>query len=207
MNPNRNGSPGAERGSERIRYKAVGSGRRVLTEQIKLVVTLFLTGCMMIALETTVCARIPIPLFGWSSASPALGLLFVMATGFLYGEREGGIAGLVCGWLTDAVSAGSSVKGMTVLPLLYFLCGYLSGHIGRRRLAHNLPSFLVLSVVGGGVHCLFLWGLAALELGTLPPVSWVWRGIAPVWALTAAASAAVYGIMWGERKLLEPKQK
>ena len=201
MNPN----PRSSENAERIRYKPVGSGRRVLAEQIKLALTLFLTGCSMIALETTVCARISIPLFGWSPAAPALGLLFTMATGFLYGEREGGITGLVCGWLTDAVSAGAGVKGMMVLPLLYFLCGYLSGRIGRRRLAHNLPSFMIFSVFGGGLRFLFTVGLAALELRALPPVSWVWRGLIPAWVLTVPASAAVYGIMWGERKLLEPK--
>ena len=197
--------PRSGQGGERIRYRAVGSKRRVLVEQIKLAVTLFLTGCMMIALETTVCARIPATLFGWSPAAPALGLLFSMAVGFLYSEREGGIAGLACGWLSDAVSTGASVHGMMVLPLLYFLCGYLSGIIGRRRLAHNLPSFMVFSVFGGGLRCLFTVGLAVLELHTLPPVEWVWRGLVPAWALTVAASAAVYGILWGERKLLEPK--
>ena len=193
--------------SDSIRYKAVGSGRRILAEQIKLIVILFFTGCAMIALETTVCARIPIPLFGWSPAAPALGLLFSMATGFLYGEREGGIAGLVCGWLSDAVSAEADVKGMMILPLLYFLCGYLSGRVGRRSLAHNLPSFMVFSVFGGGVRCLFTWGLAALELRALPPTVWVWRGLVPSAVLTVIASAAVYGIMWGERRIAVKREE
>ena len=213
MNPNRplSGSPSRPSESpsghsDRIRYRAVGSGRRVLIQQIKLALTLFFTGCMMIALETTVCARIPIPLFEWVPAAPALGLLFTMATGFLYGEREGGIAGLVCGWLSDAVSANAAVGGMMVLPLLYFLCGYLSGPFGRRRLAHNLPSFVVFAALGGGIKCFLVWALAALELRAPPPVIWAWRGLAPAWVLTVIASVAVYGIMWGERRLLEPKQ-
>lgn len=187
-----------------IRYTAVGTGHKVLTEQIKLAVTLTLTGLVLIGLETTALSHIPMPLLGWQAASPALGLLFSMAVGFLYSEREGAIAGLIGGWLSDAVSANASVRGMMVLPLLYFLCGYLSGIIGRRRLAHNLPSFMVFSVFGGGLKCLFTVGLAALELGTLPPASWVWRGLAPAWALTVVASAAVYGILWIERKWLEP---
>lgn len=193
------------RNHDHIHYRSVGAGRKVLMEQVKLILTLFLTGCFMIALETTVCARISIPLFGWSPASPALGLLFTMAVGFLHSEREGGITGLVCGWLSDAVSSGADVRGMMVLPLLYFLCGYMSGTVGKRRLAHNLPSFAVFSVFGGGLKCLFTVGMAALELGTLPPVTWFWRGLVPAWVLTVISSVAVYGIVWGERKLLEPK--
>lgn len=193
------------RGREHIRYRSVGGGRKVLVEQIKLIAVLSLTGCMMIALETTVCARILLPLFHWSPASPALGLLFSMAVGFLHGEREGGIAGLMMGWLSDAVSAHASVGGMMVLPLLYFLCGYLSGTVGKRRLAHNLPSFMVFSVFGGGIKCLFAVGLSFLDLHALPPWTWIWRGVVPSGVLTVISSAAVYGIVWGERKLLEPK--
>lgn len=188
-----------------IRYRAVGARKKVLLEQIKLIVTLSLTGCVMIALETTLLSRVPIPLFGWSCAAPALGLLFSMAVGFLHGEREGGIAGLLCGWLSDATTAGSAVFGMMLLPLLYFLCGYMSGTVGKRRLAHNLPSFMVFSVVGGGFKFLLSVGQAVLELRSLPPLEWIWRGPTPAWVMTVLFSAAVYGILWGERKLLEPK--
>ncbi len=194
---------GRDRGH--IHYKSVGTGRKVLVEQVKLILTLIVTGCTLLALETTVCARIPLPLFGWSPASPALGLLFTMAVGFLHGEREGGITGLIGGWLSETVGVGNTLGGMMVLPLIYFLCGYLSGTVGKRRLAHNLPSFMVFSVFGGGLKCLFTVGIAALELGTLPPVTWFWRGLVPAWVLTVICSVAVYGIVWGERKLLEPK--
>jgi rod shape-determining protein MreD len=193
--------------TRRIHYTSSGTGRRFLTEQIRLILVLALTGGMLIALETTVCARIPLPFFGWSPAAPALGLLFAMAVGFHYGEREGGMTGLLCGWLSDAASAsaGYHLGGMMILPLLYFLCGYLSGTVGRRRLAHNLPSFIVFSVFGGGFKCLYAWGVAALELRAPPPWSWVWRGLAPAWALTVLGAAVVYGIVWGERRLMEPK--
>ncbi len=192
-----------------IRYRSVGSGRRVLFEQLKLILVLFFTGCTLIALETSVCSRIPLPLpipvLEGSCGAPALGLLFSMAVGFLWGEREGGITGLICGWLSDAVSIDTAVYGMMVLPLLYFLCGYMCGTVGRRRLAHNLPSFVVFSVVGGGIKCLFAVGLAYLELGALPPPVWVLRGLIPAWIWTVIFSVPVYGMLRGEMKLLEPK--
>ena len=116
-----------------IRYVSVGNERRVLIEQIKLGVTLALTGLVLIGLETTALSHIRIPLFGWQAASPALGLLFSMAVGFLHGEREGGVTGLIAGWLADSTLG----EGMMLYPLLYFLCGYLSGTVGKRRLAHQ----------------------------------------------------------------------
>lgn len=184
-----------------IRYTAVGTGRKVLTEQIKLAVTLTLTGLVLIGLETTALSRIRIPLFGWQAASPALGLLFSMAVGFLHGEREGGVTGLVAGWLADVTMS----DGVMLCPLLYFLCGYLSGTVGKRRLAHNLPSFMVFSVIGGGLRCLWAFCTAAMKLRGLPPTVWVWTGLVPAWVLTVLFSAAVYGTVWAERWLLKPK--
>jgi uncharacterized membrane protein len=184
-----------------IRYTAVGTGHKVLTEQIKLAVTLTLTGLVLIGLETTALSRIRIPLFGWQAASPALGLLFSMAVGFLHGEREGGVTGLFAGWLADVTLS----DGMMLYPLLYFLCGYLSGTVGKRRLAHNLPSFMVFSVIGGGLRCLWSVCLAAVKLRGLPPTVWVWTGLVPAWVLTVLFSAAVYGVVWAERWLLKPK--
>jgi uncharacterized membrane protein len=184
-----------------IRYTAVGTGHKVLTEQIKLAVTLTLTGLVLMGLETTALSRIPMPLFGWQAASPALGLLFSMAVGFLHGEREGGVTGLMAGWLADVTMS----DGAMLSPLLYFLCGYLSGTVGKRRLAHNLPSFVVFSVIGGGLRCLWAVCLAAVELRGLPPTVWVWTGLVPAWVLTVLFSAAVYGVVWAERWLLKPK--
>ena len=184
-----------------IRYTSIGTGRKVLTEQIKLAAALALTGLVLMGLETTALSHIRIPLFGWQAASPALGLLFSMAVGFLHGEREGAVTGLLAGWLADATLS----RGMMLYPLLYFLCGCLSGTVGKRRLAHNLPSFMVFSVIGGGLRCLWAVCTAAAELKSLPPAVWVWTGLVPAWALTVLFSAAVYGIVWIERWLLKPK--
>ena len=191
-----------QRHSRDIRYSSIGSKKKVLVEQIKLIVVLSLTGCALIALETTLFSRIPMPVFGWSSASPALGLLFSMAVGFLHGEEEGGITGLLCGWLSDATGVEN---GMMLLPLLYLICGYMSGTVGKRRLAHNLPSFVIFSVVGGGLACLFSVLQAVIRVRYFPPVQWIWRGLVPAWVLTVLFSVAVYGIVRGEKKLLEPK--
>ena len=184
-----------------VKYTAVGTGRPVLVEQIHLAAFLLVTGIILVALETTALSRIRIPLFEWQAAAPSLGLLFSMAVGFLHGEREGGITGLLCGWLSDSTTG----EAMMLLPLLYFLCGYLSGTVGKRSLAHNLPSFGVFAAVGGGLKCLLSVAIAAVDLGTLPPAVWVWRGLIPSWFLTVLFSAVVYGIVKGEQWILKPK--
>lgn len=185
-----------------IRYTSVGTGSRpVLVEQIYLVALLLVTGLVLIGLETTALSRVKLPLFGWQAAAPSLGLLFSMAVGFLHGERVGGVTGLVCGWLSDATMG----EGMMLYPLLYFLCGYLSGTVGKRSLAHNLPSFAVFAAVGGGLKCLVSVMTAALELRAIPPAVWVWRGLIPSWALTVLFSVAVYGVVKGEQWILKPK--
>ncbi len=191
-------SPGTGRS---VRYISVGRGRTVIAERIRTVLTLTLTGLVLLALETAPLTVIHMPLPGLAPAAPSLGLLFVMATGFLFGEREGAVAGLIAGWLADA-SAGES---LIILPLLYLVCGYLSGTVGRRRLAHNLPSFAVFAAVGGGVECLFSIARTAISIRDLPPVGWIVRGLLPVWILTVLFSPLVYAILWGERKFLYPK--
>ena len=184
-----------------IRYIAVGTGKPVLVEQIHLTALLLVTGLILIALETTALSRIRIPLFGWQAAAPSLGLLFSMAVGFLHGEREGGVTGLLCGWLSDATLG----EGVMLYPLLYFLCGYLSGTVGKRSLAHNFPSFTVFAAMGGGLKCLLSVVNAAVKLRALPPAVWVWKGLIPAWILTVLFSAAVYGLVKGEQWILKPK--
>ena len=184
-----------------VRYTAVGTGRPVLVEQLHLAALLLVTGTILVALETTALSRIRIPLFEWQAAAPSLGLLFSMAVGFLHGEREGGVTGLLCGWLSDSTTG----EAMMLLPLLYFLCGYLSGTVGKRSLAHNLPSFGVFAAVGGGLKCLLAILTAAVQSKALPPAVWVWRGLIPSLVLTVLFSAAVYGIVKGEQWILKPK--
>ena len=189
-----------------IRYTSSGKRSRINMEQILLGITLSLTGCVLIAVESAFPLVLPIPILGWQSASPALGLLFTMAVGFLHSEKEGGFTGLLAGLITD----GAMGNRILLMPMLFFLCGYLTGLAGRRRLAHNLPSFMVFSLIGGGIHCLFGYLLAALNCllfgGSFPTLSWVWQGLIPVWILTVLVSPIPYLLVWGEKKLLRIDQ-
>ncbi len=185
-----------------VRYTPISGGRTVLVEQIKLIVLLSLTGCILLGLETTALGRISLSALGMGRAAPSLGILFCMASGFLFDERVGGGFGLIVGFLADSMDYSREGIYIMLLPLLYFLFGYLSGIAGKRRLAHNLPSFVVFSIIGGGVECLVGIARATVTGRTIPPPSWIYVSLLPVWILTVLFSPVVYGIIYGERRLL-----
>ena len=74
---------------------------------------------VMVILQTSVFARSK-P-FG---ATPDLMLCTVLIVSFFLGCHAGGITGIVAGFLTDALGS----VGFSLLPLVYFLVGYLIGY-------------------------------------------------------------------------------
>ena len=185
-----------------LHYTRIGRGRAVLTRQICLLGLLTLTGCTLLALETTALGRIPLPFLGMGRAAPSLGLLFCMAAGFLHDERVGGGFGLLLGYLADCMDYSREGSGVMLLPLIWFLFGFVSGMVGRHRLAHNLPSFLVLAAAGGGVEALLTVTVTALQAGAFPPLAWIRHAVLPVWILTVLAAPVVYGLLKGEENAL-----
>ncbi len=184
-----------------IRYiSARVNERRVLIHQIRHIACLSLTACLLLAAETTILSRLPLPLFGWGAAAPALGLLLAMAIGFFYGEREGGVAGLCIGLLADSTGGG-----IMLLPLFYFLSGFGTGFAARRRLSHNLPSFVVFSLVGGIMESIATAAENIASDQAIPPLIWMWRGLVPIIIWTVLFSPAVYLSVWGIRRLLTPR--
>ena len=192
-------------GKYTVIYTQVGRGRAVLGEQIRLSVFLTVLGCILLALETTALSRIPLNFIGMGRAAPSLGLLFCMATGFLYDERVGGMVGLVAGFLADCMdyTADAPLGGIMILPLVWFLFGFLAGAIGKQRLAHNLPSFLVFAAVGATVEAAITVAAAILQSGSVPPVAWFLGAPLPTLILTVVFAPAVYGVVGigsGERR-------
>lgn len=181
-----------------VRYTQAAKGRVAVVEIIKICVVIFLTGCILLAMETTAPGKIHLPFLPIPAAAPSLGILFVMAVGFLFDEKAGGITGLFVGWLADAT--GGDV--IILLPLFYFLCGYLSGAVGKRKLARNLPSFLIFTLVGSAAEFAYSVGKIAVT-HSLPPVTFLTHNVLPTALLTLIWSPVVYGIVYVERKILK----
>ena len=72
-------------------------------------------------------------------------LLFVSATGMLFGERDGGIIGLIGGLIVDCLGGGI----IYIAPLIYAVIGYFCGICVSRFLQRNLPSYIVYMIIVG----------------------------------------------------------
>ena len=72
-------------------------------------------------------------------------LLFISAVGMLYGERDGGVTGLIGGLLVDCLGGGVIYAS----PLVYALIGYMCGVCVKKFLSSNLPSYIVYMLIVG----------------------------------------------------------
>ena len=79
---------------------------------------------------------------------PAVAFALVCAIGFVGGERMGAVFGIIGGILVGALGG----TGVLLAPIPYFLCGYLCGALAGWFLSENLPSFLIYSLLMGGVY-------------------------------------------------------
>ena len=82
------------------------------------------------------------------SAVPAIAFALVCAIGFVGGERMGAVFGIIGGILVGALGG----TGVLLAPIPYLLCGYLCGALTGWFLSENLPSFLIYSLLAGGVY-------------------------------------------------------
>lgn len=160
----------------------------------------FVLTCVLLALEG-VLARLRLPPL--PPGGPWLGLLLVLAAGYLFDREHGGALGLFVGFLADCLSS----DGVMLRPLSFFLLGWLAGALAHSRLAHNLPSFAVFAAVGAAAEGVFRILSATLSARSLPPVSFVWYSILPHLVMTVLFSPAVYGIVWLVRRLVGGRKK
>lgn len=166
------------------------SEKRQTYRAVKLLVLALITLCLLGGIQTTLLAKIP--LFLLPSASPALCLLFVLATGCVFGEKEGGICGCFGGIVAECLSMDALLGGIMLLPLVYAVLGYASGVLFQKILAGNLPSFLVFAAVGSFFDGGFRYILMILRIGALPSFSFLTHGLLPVWILTVLFSPLIY---------------
>lgn len=137
-------------------------GTDVFLRQLRVVIEGVVAACIICAAEKTVFSSIDLPFL--NPAAPSVSLAFVIAVGFLMGKTEGGVCGLFTGFLCE----GAVESGLFIYPLIYFVCGYLSGVAVDKILSHNLPSFMIHIAVGAAFLSVGETARLAFEINTLP---------------------------------------
>lgn len=118
-------------------------GLRERGERVSLLKTIIYSVCLgLLIFVSAVLQTTCLTFFG---KVPALTFALVCAIGFVFGERAGGISGLLTGILTDII--GNS--GFSFSPIVFMLCGYCCGAFVGWFLSKNLPSFMIYAVIAG----------------------------------------------------------
>ncbi len=168
------------------------SEKKQTYRNVKLFLIALVSLCILAALETTVCARIPLPLL--DSGSPSLCLIFILASGYLLGEKEGCVCGLLGGIISECMDMEPLFGGIMILPLVYCVLGYLSGALSGRFLGGNLPSFLIYVLMGKAVELLITIILFVRPIQLSALMAFFLRGALPELILTLIFAPFIYGL-------------
>lgn len=179
------------------------SQKKQTYRSVKLFILALISLCLLAALQTTVLSRLPLPLL--PSAAPSLCLLFTLAAGYLFGEREGCVCGLMAGLITECAHMEPFLGGIMILPLMYCVLGYISGALSQRVLAGNLPSFLVYAAVGIMTECLYRLVMTILSIKGLPPLRYFTGELLSVFIVTVLLSPLVYLSVKAGRALFDKR--
>ena len=120
-------------------------------------------------------------------AVPDLMMVTVLCIAFFCGRYAGAITGISAGFLIDSIGT----TGITILPLCYFLCGYIIGHYARAS-QKSFVSYLIylgcLLPIRAAVT--ILYACMSYHNVNLPQI--LVRSVLPEVIVTAIAGAVLY---------------
>ena len=125
----------------------------------------------------------------------------VCAIGFVAKERYGAIFGLIGGVLIMALGGA----GISLAPIYFTFCAYLSGALPNIILRRNFFSYLVFCAIMGGIHTLF----SLIYYVMLSESSEIWsvigKMIIPDFITTVICMIPAYFAVFGIYTLLKGK--
>jgi rod shape-determining protein MreD len=126
------------------------------------------------------------------NVKPDIGLIAVCLIGFLGGELQGLLVGLVMGWMMSLLSAEDLGSSMLIKGAV----GLVSGVAGR-QIAHVTPMVVVVGLFVGS--CLAGLAMAAsLRLSPEQDLWWAARAvILPQACFDAVVGGTIYWLAWG----------
>ena len=139
------------------------------------------------------------PFFG---ATPDLIICTVLCISYFCGRYAGGITGLAGGFLIEAIGA----SGITLLPVIYFLFGYVVGYYSRAVIQKRYSSYLFYLGIALAIRATVTVLYAALTYRNLSLPTLLIHTLLPEAAGTAIAGAILYVPMRLLCRLLKRKR-
>lgn len=101
---------------------------------------------LLAVLQTSVCSRLRI-----FSAVPDFLFAATVAAAFFCGRETGAIVGIAAGFLSEALGGA---PGYRILPVAFFLVGYLVGHFSRIFAERSFVPYAIVAAASLPVHAL-----------------------------------------------------
>ena len=177
------------------------SEKKQTYRNMKLLLLAVLSFCILAALQTTLLSHIP--LFILHAGKPSLCLIFVLAIGYIFGEREGCVCGLIGGIFYECTVMEPFLGGLMIYPLIYCVLGYMSGAMVNGFLAGNLPSFTVYALIGSMIDVLIQMIMVIIQTHAFPSLPYFLHGLFPGIILNILFSPLLYLLVKAGKKFFD----
>ena len=135
--------------------------------------------------------------FRLANVIPNLLLILTVSTGYIRGQKDGLITGLICGLLSDVVFG--SVIGL--YGLIFMVIGFFSGYGNKIYFKNNFTAPLILVGIGDFLYGFLFFVFEFLLRGRLNFVVYFKQVILPEMIYTMLAAVVLYKLIWLVYKL------
>ncbi len=134
-------------------------------------------------------------------AIPDLALCAVLCISYFCGRYTGGIVGIVAGFLVEALGS----VGISLLPLCYFILGYLAGYYARAVNPKRFTNYVFYLAAALVYRATVTVAAASLSYEFLHLPQLLLHSVLPEMLYTAIVGCALYALMKPVCKLLLKK--
>ena len=138
-----------------------------------------------------VCSALQVSFFGrfrFFGAVPDLMICTVLCVSYKRGKYAGAITGICAGVLIEAIGS----QGISLLPLVYMLLGYVAGHYSRAVHASGFAVYLLFLACGLLLRAIVTVGYACLTYETINIPQILLCAVLPEMGGTAIAGCVLY---------------
>jgi len=167
---------------------------------MKRFIFLLLTGVLLMTLQTTLLASLPIRRF-----RPDLVLIFMLYLGFSFSNVSGGLLAFFLGFLMDLLSGNTYGLYTFTRPLIFFMAQLARGRFYWQGFSSQFLFVFVFSLLEGFFILLILSGVSPMPLHNLYPS--IWTHLLPQSLFTGLVTPVLFGLFQKGSVFLTEKQR